>query len=161
MSANVLRDHLIWGMEHSFDEGKGIEAHSLLDALEGLTLEQLAWIAPDGGPSIWAIVIHTLDWAETILKWARGQNAQYSDLWPEPDVVNEKSWGQTLEHLKHIQSELIRHLESLNDADLKQQVSSTSSENFTLEMAYAGLVVHAGYHTGQIVKLKQLQGIEI
>ena len=160
MSTTILRDHLVWGMEQCFDEGKGIESNSYLEELKELTPQQAAWTPPGGSPSIWNIVNHTAEWAGTILKRTRGDLEKYTDTWAEPEIVTEEKWHESVEQLKNIHAALIDHLGNIDDAQLAKQVSPKST-GFNWDMAYAGLIVHAGYHTGQIAKLKELQGIKI
>ncbi len=48
---------IIKAMEMAFQKGEGLAANSLLDALEGLTAEQVAWKHPESDlHSIWEIV---------------------------------------------------------------------------------------------------------
>ena len=160
MSASVLRDHLIWAMVHAFDEGKGIEAQSLLNELKGLGPEQAAWQPPGTGPSIWTSLNHVAVWEEKILKLTRGERVDFNSAWPQPDEITQQAWKNDVEHLKAIHAKLIAHLNTLSDGDLTQQVLNDDSHDFDWAMAYTGLVVHMAYHTGQIRMLKLLQGVE-
>ena len=159
MCADVLKSHILWGFENSFDEGKGIEANSLLEELKDLTAEQAAWSPPDGGYSIWVLVKHIADWKEQISRVLEGQDVEFDGNFPEPEVIEQGAWDVELENLKSLQAQLTQGLTSKSDEDLGQSFYKQS--NWTWARVFTGIITHDAYHTGQILRLKQMQGIEV
>jgi len=154
-------DWLLKAMEMAFAKGKGLWAHSMLDALEGLTAEQAAWKPKKkGAHSIWEIVHHAMYWKEYLVRCLEGKApvpaASDEASW-HVETVSEEAWARTLRKLKRTHNALMRHLKA-KQLDLNKPFPGTKSK--AGEMLF-GVLAHDLYHTGQIVLLRQMQGIEL
>ena len=152
----------IKAMQKAFQKGQGLWAYSLLDALEGLTAEQAAW-KPQGREmrSIWEIVNHVSFWKDAIVRSIEGKpradTSQHEEKgWPPVTDTSEAAWGEAVEHLKSCHEALIEAIRQLKDEQLEEPFSG---EEEPLAEHLFGLIAHDGYHTGQILLLRQLQGI--
>jgi uncharacterized damage-inducible protein DinB len=136
-------------MQKAFQKGRGLGAHSLLDALEGLTAEQAAW-KPQGQKtrSIWEIVKHIASGKEFVVRRLDSELAAIEE-WPKIEEVSEEAWAETLEQLKRCQERLFQAVGKLKDEQLEEPIGEH----------LFGLIAHDCYHTGQILTLRQLQGI--
>ncbi len=157
---------LLKAMEMAFQKKKGLWAHSMLDALEGLTAEQAAWKAAGpqpqqkGAHSIWEIVNHATYWKEYLVQCLDGRTPAASESdeisW-HVETVSAEAWDRTLTQLKRTHNALIRRLRA-RQLDLNKPFPGAKSK--TGEMLF-GVLAHDLYHTGQIVVLRQMQGIEL
>lgn len=149
-------------MEKAFQKEEGLWAHSLLDALEGLTADQVAWKPQGKGTrSTWEIVNHVAFWKEIALRHFKGEEAiKVEDDWPPVSEISEEAWAKTLERLKQVHADLI---ERLKDEELDPDRTVTLVEGWTAPLGETlyGLIAHDCYHTGQILTLRQLQGIGV
>ena len=153
---------LLKAMEMAFQKGQGLWAHSLLDALEGLTAEQAAW-KPEGQEtrSIWEIVNHVIFWKEVVLRFLDGEEAiQAGDDWPPVSEVSEEAWAKTVERLRKVHEDLIQRLRE-RELDLDRKVTLVEGWTAPFGETLFGLIGHDSYHTGQILTLRQLQGHKI
>lgn len=153
---------LLKAMEMAFGKGKGLWAHSMLDALEGLTAEQAAWKAAGPQPqqkgthSIWEIVNHATYWKDYLVQRLDGVTKSFSD--EESWVVEETSeeaWAKAVARLKRTHNALMRRLREKR-LDLGKPFPG---EKMPTGEALYGVLAHDCYHTGQILTLRQLQGI--
>lgn len=154
---NQRTEWLLKAMEMTFQKGRGLWAHSLLDALEGLTAEQAAWKPrKKGAHSIWEIVNHTTYWKDFLVQRLNGSTAKFSD--EESWVVEETSeeaWAKAVTRLKHTHNALMRRL---REKTLNLDKPFPGEKMPTSEALY-GVLAHDCYHTGQILTLRQMQGI--
>jgi len=147
-------------MEMAFQEGRGLWALSLLDALEGLSPEQAAW-KPQGQEtrSIWEIVNHVTFWKAVVVRFLDGEEAiKVEDDWPPVSEVSEEAWAQTVEHLRETQEQLIQGLKG-GEFDLDRPVTLVEGWTAPWGETLFGLIAHDCYHTGQVLMLRWLQGI--
>lgn len=147
---------LLRAMEMTF-QGEGLWAHSLLEAVEGLTAEQAAWKPrKKGARSIWEIVHHVAYWKDFLVQRLDGKTTPASDQ--ESWVVEEsgeKAWAQEVVRLKNRQNALLKSLRA-GKLDFDKRLAGAKSP--VGEMLF-GVLAHDCYHTGQILTLRQLQGI--
>lgn len=154
---NQQAEWLLKAMELAFK--KGLWAHSMLDALEGLTAKQAAWKPKKkGAHSIWEIVHHAIYWKRYLVQGLEGKAPQASDeeSWVIPETT-EEAWAKTIARLTRAHNALIRCLEK-KELDLNKLFPRTKAR--LGEMLF-GVLAHDLYHTGQIVILRQMQGIEL
>ncbi|MCS7197073.1 MAG: DinB family protein [Candidatus Bipolaricaulota bacterium] len=149
---------LLKAMELAFQKKRGLWAHSMLDTLEGITAEQATW-KPDkkGVHSIWEIVHHATYWKDFLVQRLEGSTAKFSDeeSWALKETT-EEAWAQAVVRLKRTHTKLIRRLRE-KKLDLNKPFPG---EKMTMGEALFGVLAHDLYHTGQIVLLRQMQGIE-
>lgn len=150
------KEWFIKAMGMAFQKGQGLWAHSLLDALEGLTAEQAAW-KPQGqeARSIWEIVKHVASGKDFVGRRLDGELATVEE-WPKIEEMGERAWAETLEQLKRCQERLIQAVDKLKDEQLSEPLPG--GEKPIREHLF-GLIAHDCYHTGQILTLRQLQGL--
>jgi uncharacterized damage-inducible protein DinB len=149
-------------MQKAFQKGRGLWAHSLLDALEGLSAEQAAW-KPQGQKtrSIWEIVSHVTFWKDALRQRLEGgpwaDTSEHEEKgWPPVREISEKAWANTLEELKRSHEALVQAVSKLKDEQLEKPFPD---EEEPIGEHLFGLIAHDGYHTGQILAMRQLQGI--
>jgi uncharacterized damage-inducible protein DinB len=159
---NPQTEWLIKAMEMTFAKGKGLWAHSMLDALEGLTAEQAAWKPsgpqPHGTHSIWEIVHHATYWKDWAVQRLDGSTAKFSDeeSWAVTET-SEEAWTKAIARLKRTHNKLMRRLR-----EKKLELNKPfPGEKMPTGEALFGVLAHDLYHTGQIVVLRQMQGIEL
>jgi len=158
--AMTQAEWFIKAMEMAFQEGKGLWAHSLLDVLKGLTAEQAAW-KPQGQVtrSIWEIVNHVIFWKEIALRHFKGEEAiKVEDDWPAVSEVGEEAWSKAVERLKEVHADLIERLKG-EELDPDRTIMLVEGWTAPLGETLYGLIAHDCYHIGQILTLRQLQGI--
>ena len=153
---------LVKAMGMAFEKGRGLWAYSLLDVLDGLTAEQAAW-KPQGGStkSIWEIVRHVAFWKDALRQ--RLEGGPWADTsgheekgWPPAPEASEEAWAETLEQLRRCQERLVQAVGKLKDDQLNEPFPD---EEEPMGEHLFGLIAHDTYHTGQILLLRQLQGI--
>lgn len=159
---NAQTEWLLKAMEWAFQKKKGLWAHSMLDALEGLTAEQAAWKPagpqPHGARSIWEIVHHATYWKDWAVQRLDGSTAKFSDeeSWAVTET-SEEAWTKAIARLKRTHNKLMRRLRE-KKLDLNKPFPG---EKMPTGEALFGVLAHDLYHTGQIVVLRQMQGIEL
>jgi len=160
---NQQTEWLLKAMEMAFAKGKGLFSHSLLDALEGLTVEQAAWKAAGpqpqqkGAHSIWEIVNHATYWKDWAVQRLDGKTTTFSDeaSWLVKEEVSEEAWAKAVARLKRTHNALMRRLwEKKLDLD-----KPFPGEKMPTGEALYGTLAHDCYHTGQILTLRQMQGV--
>jgi len=156
-AARSATELIEWATQTACESGKGLEAVSLMDSLAGLTPEQAAWRPAEGVASTWEIVNHLLHWKGVVLKLLDGQSVSTQGDWPSVKVVTEPAWEAARSDLKTQHEQIRQHLRSSDDEGLSQ--APPVDEHWPWSHALLGLVAHDCYHTGQIMMLRQLQGI--
>lgn len=147
---------LLKAMDMAFAEGKGLWAHSLLDALEGLTAEQGAWRPRKKGVhSIWGIVNHITSAKDYAMRRLEGESAIALEEWPKIEETSEEAWAKAVARLKRTHNALMKRLRE-KEFDFDKRFPGERLP--TGEMLF-GVLAHDLYHTGQILLLRQLQGI--
>jgi len=155
---NQQAEWLLKAMDMAVQKGKGLWAHSMLDALEGLTAKQAVWKPPKkGAHSIWEIVNHATYWKDFLVQRLDGKTTKFSDeeSWVVEET-NEEAWTKAVMRLKSRHTTLMKRLRAQAKLDFDKPFPGTKSK--TGEMLF-GVLAHDLYHTGQILVLRQMQGI--
>ncbi|MGB9857421.1 MAG: hypothetical protein ACPLKX_04665 [Dictyoglomaceae bacterium] len=90
-----------------------------------------------------------------ILSALEGKTSSYEE--EEKEEVGESSWEETLRKLKEIHEKIIS---LLKEKDINLDIHFPGEGSSWGEMLY-GVLAHDCYHTGQIILLRELQGIGI
>lgn len=151
----MSKEWLIKSMDMAFQKGEGLWANSLLDALEGLNFEQAKWKPKKEVKSIWEVVNHIISGKKYILSALEGKTPSYEE--EEKGEISESSWEETLRELKEIHEKIIS---LLKEKDINLDTPFPGEDSSWGEMLY-GVLAHDCYHTGQIILLRELQGIGI
>ncbi len=152
-------DLCLWTMQMAFARGKGLNAKSLLDSLQGLSALQAAWSPGKDVRSIWEIVNHVAHWKDVVVRFMDNEpvaDDELSGKWPSISAVTEAKWAAAVAYLEDRETEIEKRLRPLTDKDLDQLIVEP---DFTVEKGFIATAAHDCYHTGQIFKLRQLQGI--
>lgn len=146
-------------MDHTFgDDGW---APALDRAVDGLTAEQAAWSPGHGVNSIWQTVNHLAFWQEICARRLRGapltgeridNAATFAVMGNSGDQA---AWQRDLERLRAAHRALREAVAVLAERDLDKPLPGEATP---LREQLLGLNVHGGYHLGQIVLLRKLQG---
>jgi uncharacterized damage-inducible protein DinB len=150
---------LLEQMDYTFGQGGWFRA--LDQATEGLTAQQASWSPGHGVNSIWQTVNHLTFWKDLCsgrLKGAplsdeRIDNAATFD--PVGATGDQMAWQAAVERLRHAHQAFRTAVAQLTDQQLDEPLPG---ETTPLKELLLGLNVHDGYHLGQIVVLRKLQG---
>ena len=118
-------------------------------ALDGLTAEQASWQPPNGSHSAGQLAYHLLFWNRRNLNAFRGvKNDKFSgDNTETFDKFDSKQWADTVKQLDQVMTDLEKVVESADDQQLAKWATTIGN-----------ICTHNGYHTGQIVYVRKLQG---
>lgn len=118
-------------------------------SLDGLTAEQANWQPPGGGHSAGQLAYHLLFWNRRNLNAFRGvKNEQFSGNNTETfDKFDSKQWADIVKQLDQVMTDLEKVVESADDQQLAKWATTIGN-----------ICTHNGYHTGQIVYVRKLQG---
>jgi len=122
---------------------------SVNTAVAGLTVEQANWQPPNGGHSAGQLAYHILFWNRRNLNNFRGvKNDAFSgDNTETFDKFDSKEWAETVKQLDQVITDLEKLVESADDQQLAKWA-----------ITIGNICTHNGYHTGQIVYVRKLQG---
>lgn len=154
MDNSLLKDQLSRTMY-----GEAWHGPAVLEALEGIFVQQAINKPIADGHSVWEIILHLTAWQEIVATLLRGQATsptpeQEWPIVPEPTNV---AWQTTKTHLLESHQALLKLIETLTPAQLVEPIpgrppGQEKSKLFLL----LGLVQHNVYHAGQIVLLKKM-----
>jgi hypothetical protein len=118
-------------------------------AVDGLTAEQANWQPPNGGHSAGQLAYHILFWNRRNLNAFRGvKNDKFSGDNAETfDKFDSKQWADIIKQLDQVMTDLEKVVESADDEHLAKWANTIGN-----------ICTHNGYHTGQIVYVRKLQG---
>ncbi|RUT30468.1 DinB family protein [Paenibacillus zeisoli] len=127
-------------------------------ALDGVTAKEAAWKPSGELNSIWQLVNHMNFYNEQILQRLTNQpqheaSNNTSTFGSPGETDNETGWQEVKERAFTVIAEIRKVIASLTDEDLDTQVNET-----TLGHTLSTWVMHDGFHTGQIVLIRKLQG---
>ncbi len=125
----------------------------LLSAVNGVPFEIARWKPAPQISSIWEIVVHATGWIEDLLADLTGSSTIDVTDWPLVDPETESSWLSTVARLQEQVTLLGRQVKGLTVEDLYEapvRIRKRRSERLT------NIFVHNAYHTGQIIKMRQL-----
>jgi len=131
------------------------------EAITELSSHQAAWTPVPGMNSIWALVNHIRIEEEVALLRLRGLPVDYASLgdkdgWPPAGPSDdEDGWHQACERAIAVHQELTAAIAALTDAELLEPYHEGWPNRWYVLQC---LMDHTGYHTGQIVMLRRLQG---
>jgi uncharacterized damage-inducible protein DinB len=148
----VVKSH----MEAAFNEGKGIFADSLLDAIKELNAEQAAFKPEGTEHSVGAIVNHITYWKNLGIGQFPGATAPEGPSEDWQAVTDDAGWAKTVEHLKQSQAAMLNGLEKLSDDDMDKKPETEGWPEW--KEIVLGFAAHDVYHTAQIVKLNEIRG---
>ncbi|MFM9278283.1 DinB family protein [Paenibacillus jiagnxiensis] len=129
-------------------------------ALKGLTPEQAAWKPAEGCSTIWQLVNHINYYNTRTLNRLRGEapagNAATNDetFGDVGDPSDNEGWERTVRETETIYHSIRAELAEMQD----EALDVTGQNGMTLGENLAIWIAHDGYHAGQIVLLRKLQG---
>jgi uncharacterized damage-inducible protein DinB len=133
----------------------------LTDALNELSAEQANW-RPEGEHvnTIWENVHHLIFYKERLLKRITGEESDYPEGLTNDDTfvvgsISEGAWQKTLAHLKFVHQEIRDRIAGWEEEDFEHLFSNRSQ---SVGRWVNSLIMHDGYHTGQIILIRKLQG---
>ena len=141
-------------------DGGAWHGPSLIEALQGVNVEQATARPIEGRHTIWEIVNHCAYWMTSVGKALHGQDME--------DVLETEDWmsmGETtadwrtdLDRLALAYEELQGLIAELDDGDLEELVGAQFGDNF-FQFSYRkmlhGVADHNIYHAGQVSILKR------
>jgi hypothetical protein len=118
-------------------------------AVDGVTAEQASWTDGKGNHSIGQLTYHLVFWnSRELAKFKGDPESKFSGNNEETfDKFDAKTWSNTVRQLDQVMSDLEKFVDSASDVQLAK---------FGSEIAHIG--THNGYHTGQIIYIRRLQG---
>lgn len=125
----------------------------LIKAVESTPNEEARFSPGPGVASIWEIVAHVTGWMEDLLHDLTGSPDAGAVDWPPIRVCTADAWAAQQQYLKSL---VLRLEDVIARATEEELMASPSGTNTPRNRRIAGIFVHNAYHTGQIVKLKQL-----
>lgn len=152
-AVKLLANHL----QAVFDEDKGVFADSLSKAIGGVNGAQAGWRPKGGERTIGEVVNHVAYWKQVVLKQLDGKSTLAGPTEDWAPVKTEAQWKSALSQLNALQAELVQRAQKLSDADLGKKPEGGGWPAWGEVLL--GTAAHDLYHTGQIIQLRQLQGI--
>lgn len=125
----------------------------LLSSVSGISADVARWKPAPQIASIWEIVAHATGWIEDLLADLTGATSIDVTDWPGIDQESESSWQATVARLQEQVSLLGRQVSGLTVEELYEapiRIRKRRSERLT------NIFIHNAYHTGQIIKMRQL-----
>jgi hypothetical protein len=118
-------------------------------AVEGVTPEQAKWTDGKGNHSVGQLVNHLAFWNERNLELFEGKKpAAFSGNNDETfNSFDSKTWAATVKHLDDVMKRWEHAVEAADDAKIRSEAA---------RIARVG--THNGYHLGQIIYVRKLQG---
>ncbi len=107
--------------------------------------------------SIWELLLHVAVWDEVAMIRLAGTKSQPTgtDNFPIPDKPTEAAWRNAVAKTKSTHEKLVRTVEKLSDARLRERVPGKRYDFYHM---LHGIAQHELYHAGQIAILKKAQG---
>ena len=154
--ATDLRSVLLEQLHTTHDKSEWFV--SLDTAVAGLTAEQARWVPKAGGPgqmhSVAQLVAHLIYWNERSLTTIKGEkpaafsgNNEETFVGYDVNKITAEEWTALIARYDRGMSGLEQWVQSASDADLAAHASG---------VAHIG--AHNGYHIGEIVYVRKLQG---
>lgn len=138
------------------------ESHApLRAAIEDLTADQAAWIAPGARRSVWQITRHVTVWMEYLGDRLAG-GPKRTDPWlltqelPENPEASEAAWRAEIERMTAAYARLRAGLVARSTEDLSQTLPD---DRKPLWCYVEVTITHNSYHAGQIRLIRALQGL--
>jgi uncharacterized damage-inducible protein DinB len=128
-------------------------------ALRGVRANHAMWKPDAETASIWEITLHVNQWVEDLIRDMRNEEAPKPVDWPPVEVTTEEAWRKAIEKTMANMRELRSLVAELKREELLQPARGRKTPLFSHLMS---ILVHDAYHSGQIVKMRQMmkaQGI--
>lgn len=131
------------------------------DAIAGLNASQASWVPAVGMNGVWALVNHVRFYQEVVLLQLQGKPVDREALgaedgWPPPgDAADEQAWQEACQRALTLNNELAALVTDLSVEDVARPIQEGRASRWQV---LHGLIAHTGYHTGQIITLRRLQG---
>jgi DinB superfamily len=125
-------------------EGDAWHGPSVLETLEGVTVEQAAAHPIAGAHSIWELVLHL---------GGDGRQLTESEDWPSVPEARAENWSDSVRVLKQLNEDLREAIRSFPAEDLDQPLVPEAP--YTAYTQFIGITQHNLYHAGQIALLKK------
>lgn len=118
-------------------------------AVDGLTAEQASWQPSGGGHSAGQLTYHLLFWNRRNLEKFKGETSpKFGGNNDETfSKFDDKQWADTVKQLDQVMTDLEKLVESAPDQQLAAWAPTIGN-----------ICTHNGYHVGQIVYVRKLQG---
>ena len=125
------------------------------ETLHGVDAVRAAHIISAEGNSIWHLTVHIIFWRTTVVNrlMGSGNPPPFKDMLL-PDILNERSWKQTLHDFETSYHLLYNAIINLNDDQLDKPTVRKDQTFYELIM---GCLQHDAYHLGQMMLLKKRQ----
>ncbi len=130
--------------------------------LEGVTAKQAATRPPNGGHSIWELVLHITGWRTEVAQRATGKPAgePAAGDWPAAGEPTDVRWTAALGALDASHQNLVSVVRGMTDDHLLKPTNDPRSHPLGTGVSYYellhGIVQHDAYHAGQIAMLKKV-----
>jgi uncharacterized damage-inducible protein DinB len=136
-------------------EGDAWHGPSVLETLEGVTVEQAAAHPIAGAHSIWELVLHLCGAYDLVLRRLGGDGRQLteSEDWPSVPEARAENWSDSVRVLKQLNEDLREAIRSFPTEDLDQPLVPEAP--YTAYTQFIGITQHNLYHAGQIALLKK------
>ena len=136
-------------------EGDAWHGPSVLETLEGVTVEQAAAHPIAGAHSIWELVLHLCGTYDLVLRRLGGDGRQLteSEDWPSVPEARAENWSDSVRVLKQLNEDLREAIRSFPAEDLDQPLVPEAP--YTAYTQFIGITQHNLYHAGQIALLKK------
>lgn len=129
-------------------------------ALRGVRASQAQWKPDSETPSIWEITLHLNQWLGDLIRDVRHEEAPKPEDWPSVTDFSEKAWTELVDRTMNNTQELRGLVSGMTREDLLRPASGRKTPLFSHLIS---ILVHDAYHSGQIVKMRQImkaQGIK-
>ena len=127
---------------------------AIAELLADITAEEAAARPFDDVHTIAELVGHIGAWAEIAEQRLRvAVTPSESDVWPDVDTRNEKTWAAAVADCLAKHHALMRSAAELDESSLAATVPGKSHDRATM---LHGIVEHDAYHGGQIAMLKKV-----
>jgi len=137
-------------------EGEAWHGPSVLEALEGVSVEQAAAHPIADAHSIWELVLHLCGTYGLVLRRLGGDGRQLTETedWPAVPAPTAENWSDSIRLLKQLNEDLRQAVKSFPAERLDQPLVSEAP--YTAYTQFIGVTQHNLYHAGQITLLKKL-----
>jgi uncharacterized damage-inducible protein DinB len=142
-------------------EGDAWHGPSVLETLEGVTVEQATSHPIAGAHSIWELVLHLCGTYGLVLRRisSDGRQLTESEDWPSVTEPTAEKWSDSIRVLKQLNDDLRQAIRSFPVEHLDQPL--VSEVPYTAYTQFIGITQHDLYHAGQIALLKKALSVDL
>jgi len=139
-------------------EGKTWHGQSVLEILDNVSAEEAAARPIADSHCIWDYLLHIINWREYAVRTILDDEPYIVDLntdrdWTPIADYSEAAWEAALELYKKSTEDLVKAVETMDDAQFDEIVPK---QKYTFYTLLHGVIQHDIYHSGQIVLLKKM-----